>query len=160
MLLTSKCGTLRTGIRVEGLPKMVNRSHELHKLTYQVKLPGGQSRLREMVLYVSEKNKDADRFGLVKLNKILWKSDFSAFAERGIPVTGRAYQRLPLGPAPVEMKPLLAEMLQDGQVILEPYFFGKDAEGRDITEYRPIAKVSPVMRWFSADDVSYGRLSN
>ena len=64
---------------------MVNRSHELRKLTYRFKLPGGQRRLREMVLYVSERNSDTERFGLVKLNKILWKADFSAFADRGIP---------------------------------------------------------------------------
>lgn len=134
---------------------MVNRSHESHKLTYRVKLPGGQTRLREMVLYVSEHSADAEFFGLVKLNKILWKADFSAFADRRIPVTGRAYQRLALGPAPVEMKPLLAEMMQDGQLELNPFFFGIDQSGKDIIEYRPVAKVTPVLRWFSVDDLSY-----
>jgi hypothetical protein len=34
--------------------------------------------MREMVLYVSQKNEDTDRFGLVKLNKIIWKADFLA----------------------------------------------------------------------------------
>jgi hypothetical protein len=134
---------------------MVNRSHEPHKLTYRVKLPGGQNRLREMVLYVSEHSADAEFFDLVKLNKILWKADFSAFADRKIPVTGRAYQRLPLGPAPVEMRPLLAEMMQDGQLELMPFCFGKDQSGKDIIEYRPVAKVTPVLRWFSVDDLSY-----
>ena len=134
---------------------MDNRGHESHKLTYRFKLPGGQTRLREMVLYISERNYDTERFGLVKLNKILWKADFSAFAERGIPVTGRAYQRLALGPAPVEMMPLQAEMIQEGLLELNPFFFGKDQRGGDIIEYRPIAKVSPVLRLFSADDLSY-----
>lgn len=134
---------------------MVNRSHESQKLTYRFKLPGGQARLREMVLYVSQQNADTDRFGLVKLNKILWKADFSAFAERGVPVTGRAYQRLRLGPAPVEMKPLLAEMIQDGLLELKPFFFGKDQSGEEIIEYRPIAKETPALRLFSMDDLSY-----
>lgn len=134
---------------------MVNRSHESHKLTYRFRLPGGQGRLREMILYVSERNPDTERFGLTKLNKTLWKADFSAFASRGIPVTGRAYQRLQLGPAPVEMKPLLAEMLQDEQLELIQSFFGKNAEGKDIIEQRPIAKIAPVLRWFSVDDLSY-----
>lgn len=134
---------------------MVNRSHESHKLTYRFKLPGGQYRLREMILYVSERNPDTEHFGLTKLNKTLWKADFSAFAGRGIPVTGRAYQRLHLGPAPIEMKPLLAEMLQDGQLELIYRFFGKNAEGEDIIEQRPIAKMTPVLRWFSGDDLSY-----
>lgn len=134
---------------------MVNRSHESQKLTYRVELPGGQSRLREMVLYVSEHSADAEYFGLVKLNKTLWKADFSAFADRRIPVTGRAYQRLALGPAPVEMRPLLAEMIQDGQIELKSFFFGKDQSGKEIIEYRPLAKVTPVLRWFSDDDLFY-----
>jgi hypothetical protein len=134
---------------------MVNRSHESHKLTYRVKLPGGQNRLREMVLYVSEHSADAEFFGLTKLNKTLWKADFSAFAGRRIPVTGRAYQRLALGPAPVEMKPLLAEMMQDGQLELKPFSFGKDQSGKEIIEYRPLARAPPVLRLFSDDDLSY-----
>lgn len=134
---------------------MVNRSHESRKLTYRFELPGGQNRLREMVLYVSEHSADAEFFGLVKLNKTVWKADFSAFADRRIPVTGRPYQRLALGPAPVEMKPLLAEMIQDGQLELKSFFFGKDQSGKDIIEYRPLAKVTPVLRWFSVDDLSY-----
>jgi Protein of unknown function (DUF4065) len=138
---------------------MVNRSHESRKLTYRFELPGGQSRLREMVLYVSEHSADAEFFGLVKLNKILWKADFSAFADRRMPVTGRPYQRLALGPAPVEMRPLLAEMLQDGQIELKSFVFGKDQLGKDIIESRPLAKVTPILRLFSDDDLSYVDIS-
>jgi hypothetical protein len=46
------------------------------RLTWKVPLPGGQKRLREAVLYVSAACKDAERFGLVKLNKIIWRADF------------------------------------------------------------------------------------
>lgn len=90
------------------------------KLTWKVPLAGGQKRLREAVLYVSNACRDAERFGLVKLNKIIWRADFESFAQRGQPVTGRQYQRLPQGPAPVEMLPVLDELQADGCFVLRP----------------------------------------
>jgi hypothetical protein len=96
-----------------------------------------------------------ERFGLIKLNKILWKADFAAFAARSVPVTGRAYQRLPLGPAPIEMAPLLAEMEQDGLIRFEFIHFGVAPDGQEIIEKRPIALVEPNLRWFSPDDMSF-----
>jgi len=56
------------------------------------------------------------------------------------------------------MKPLLAEMIQDGQLELKSFFFGKDQLGKYIIEYRPLAKVTPVLRWFS--DVTYHMLTS
>jgi Protein of unknown function (DUF4065) len=88
--------------------------------------------------------------GLVKLNKILWRSDFEAYAIRQVPVTGRAYQRLDLGPAPREMPPLLREMLRDGLIRLEETDFG---EG--IIEKRPIAEAKPNLSYFSEDDIAF-----
>jgi hypothetical protein len=134
---------------------MVNRKHESQKLTYRVDLPGGQERLRELILYVSAKSADMKRFGLIKLNKIIWKADFAAFLARGLPVTGRAYQRLRFGPAPIEMQPLLAEMAQDQLIRFERIDFGKDAEGHEIIETRTIALDQPTLRWFSPDDLAF-----
>jgi len=59
------------------------------KLTWRVNLPGGRARLRGAILYVS---------------KACEAAPFDSFAERGQPVTGRQYQRLPQGPAPIEMR--------------------------------------------------------
>src|SRR5947209_2464575 len=89
------------------------------RFTWKVDLPGGQRRLREAVLYTAHRCIEAPYFGLVKLNKILWRADFDSFADRGQPVTGRQYQRLPQGPAPVEMVPVLNGMLADGLVKIE-----------------------------------------
>lgn len=134
---------------------MVNRAHESQKLTYRVDLPGGQARLRELVLHVSHRAEGMERFGLIKLNKIVWKADFSAFAARGMPVTGRAYQRLPLGPAPVEMRPLLAEMLQDRLITFKLISFGTGPDGQEIIEHRPLTQEMPSLRWFSRDDLEF-----
>ncbi|WP_120716673.1 Panacea domain-containing protein [Tsuneonella amylolytica] len=119
------------------------------RLTYKVHLPGGQSRLREAALYVMQKCKGAEFFGLTKLNKILWKADFTAFASRRVPVTGRQYQRLQQGPAPVEMLPVLNDLERDGYIKIARRLQGH------LEEKRPVALVEPALRFFSADDLSY-----
>jgi hypothetical protein len=118
-------------------------------VTHKVDLPGGKMRLREAALYVMAKSANLDFFGLTKLNKILWKADFSAFAARRVPVTGRLYQRLENGPAPVEMRPLLDEMVRDGLVRIDLRPAGR------YTEQRPVALTEPSLRYFSPDDLSY-----
>lgn len=120
------------------------------RLTYRVELPGGQLRLRQMILDVSERCRTAARFGRVKLNKVIWKADFDAFAMRRVPVTGRAYQRLKWGPAAIETQPLYSEMLQDGLIHVE-----KVDLGDGFVEQRTIADISPELTLFSADDLSY-----
>lgn len=120
------------------------------QLTPKVDLPGGQDRLRQMILYVSIRNVKAERFGLVKLNKIIWRADFDAFAARGRPITGRAYQRLPQGPAAREMKPLLTEMERDGSIT----YFETDF-GDNVVEYRPIATIGPNLANFTKEDLDF-----
>jgi len=120
------------------------------RLTPKVNLRGEQDRLRQMILYISEKCAPAERMGLIKLNKILWKADFDAFAARQIPVTGRAYQRLELGPAPREMRPLLRDMLRDRLIHFEETDFGDG-----VIEMRPIADTRPALDNFTPEDVSY-----
>jgi hypothetical protein len=120
------------------------------RLTPKVNLRGEQDRLRQMILYISEKCAQAERMGLIKLNKILWKADFDAFASRHVPVTGRAYQRLALGPAPREMRPLLREMNRDGLLHFEETDFGDG-----VIEMRPIADKPSALGNFTPEDISY-----
>lgn len=120
------------------------------RATFKVDLRGGQDRLRQMILYVATRSGDAKRFGRIKLNKILWKSDFDAFAARGIPVTGCAYQRLRLGPAPKAMLPLYTEMLRIGLLREEVTDFGDEVEER-----RPIALVDPNISYFNDEDLLF-----
>jgi len=119
-------------------------------LTYSVELPGGQDRLRQMILHVSKRCAGARRFGLIKLNKIIWRADFESFSERGIPVTGRAYQRLKFGPAAKEMLPLHSEMLRAGVISVEQRDFGDG-----IVERRTIALVEPNLHHFSPADLGF-----
>jgi len=103
-----------------------------------------------MILYIAERCADAERFGFIKLNKILWKSDFDAFAARGVPITGRDYQRLELGPAPKEIPRVYNDMLRDGAIRVEEVDFGDD-----IVEKRTIALDHPNLKLFSPEDIAF-----
>lgn len=70
------------------------------------------NKTRELVLYLAERSGDDPRFGRVKLAKLLFLSDFGAYAEFGESITGACYRRKPHGPLADEQ--LLAERdLQD-----------------------------------------------
>lgn len=120
------------------------------RLTYSVELAGGQNRLRQMVLYVSKKCANAERFGLIKLNKILWKSDFTSYAEREVPISGRRYQREKFGPIPKDMKPLHRDMAQKGQISVEHIYFDEN-----IVEHRTIPLIDPDLTMFTEADIAY-----
>jgi hypothetical protein len=74
------------------------------------KWPENEARYRELVLYVCQKCATDPKFGATKLNKILYFSDFLAYATLGEPITGFEYQRLVNGPAPRRMLPMREEM--------------------------------------------------
>jgi len=123
---------------------------ESRRLTYKVELAGGQNRLREMILYISKRSQNAPRWGKTKLNKTLWRADFRSFLERETPITGRAYQKLPQGPAPVEMAPVLGEMANSGLISFDRMVFSAT-----VVEERVIALAEPNLANFSAGDLGY-----
>ncbi len=120
------------------------------KPTLMVSLPGGQNRMKQLIIYISKKCQDAERFGAIKLNKILWRSDFQSFARRSVPVTGREYKRLELGPAPKEMPVLHRDMQVQGLIGLDKV---EVSEGK--IEHRTIALVEPDLSIFSKDDLFF-----
>lgn len=120
------------------------------KLTLSISLPGGQDRLRQMILYVSAKCADAERFGLIKLNKIIWKADFDSFAARGTAVTGRAYKRQKFGPVATDMMPLYSEMLRDGLISIERVDFGDG-----VIEKRTTPQAQAKLDRFSLSDLAF-----
>lgn len=85
-----------------------------------------EAKFRELVLYISGKSGNDPRFGAVKLNKILYFSDFEAYRRLGQSITGATYRRLNEGPAPREMLPQRDVMLDSGDIAMEhrPYFAG------------------------------------
>jgi len=71
-------------------------------------------KFRELVLYVATKSASDRTFAATKLNKLLFFSDFLAYRSLGEPITGHRYQKLPRGPTPVALLPIVRELEMEG----------------------------------------------
>lgn len=64
-----------------------------------------------LVLYICWRCKaDPSKLGAVKLNKILWLSDFVSYYSSGAPITGVRYIKRQYGPVPGAIVPVLREL--------------------------------------------------
>lgn len=69
----------------------------------------------ELMLYFSKRGLDEQLIiGSTKLNKLLFFTDFRAYAELGEPITGAQYQKLEWGPAPRKLLPIRQDLIQEG----------------------------------------------
>jgi len=50
------------------------------------------------VLYLSQRSADDPGFGMVKLNKLLYRADFEAYRLLGHSITGAVYEKQDFGP--------------------------------------------------------------
>lgn len=74
--------------------------------------PDPDNRLKELILHIARQCEGDEAFGAVKLNKILFNADFTAYVKFGRPITGLEYFALEYGPAPRHLKPVLADMVR------------------------------------------------
>jgi hypothetical protein len=71
--------------------------------------------------------------GAVKLNKILWLADLSAFYERGEAITDSRYIKREFGPVPARIVPALNELERDGVLtVRQANHFGKHKKEYDV----------------------------
>ncbi len=107
-----------------------------------------REKFRELVLYVARESEDDVHFGATKLNKILYFSDFKAFAITGNAITGADYQRLERGPAPRQILPMLREMEREGEI--------ERSERRyfNLLQKRVVPLRDPDLRSFSAGELT------
>jgi antitoxin SocA-like protein len=106
-------------------------------------------RFKELVLYVSQKCANDPTFGATKLNKILFYADFLAYANLGEPITGFEYQKLRWGPAPRRLIPVQAEMIERGELVLQPvHLLGGKIQKRTINLRNPDLSV------FKAEEIA------
>lgn len=121
-----------------------------NNFTYEVeKETDGEDILGELIIYIAGKCDDDSTFGATKLNKILWWSDFVAFAEYGKPITGVAYQRLQNGPAPKRLLPVRDKLIHDGSIVIRPH---KESLGYARNIVTPLRE--PKMDCFSAHEIA------
>jgi len=104
-----------------------------------------------LILLISEWSQADPKFGAIKLNKLLFHADFSAFLTFGAPITGQEYFALPQGPAPRRLKPVTEQMKQRNE------FAWKEVDYFGRPQKRPLALRSPNLADFSGEQVKLVR---
>jgi len=117
------------------------------RLSFTVPVDRARQRFRELIVYISAKSAKDPYFGAVKLNKILYHSDFRAFERFGTPLTGMSYFKLKAGPAPRALRPVRQELVNEGAIRLEIVQIGA------LEQHRTVAMRAPVLEHFTADEL-------
>ena len=113
----------------------------------QQKVRPNDSKLRELILLISEWCQADPKFGAIKLNKLLFHADFSAFLTYEEPITGQEYFKLPQGPAPRRLKAITEAMIKKGEFAWqEVQYFGR-------TQKKPVALRASDPSKFSGPEV-------
>jgi hypothetical protein len=104
-------------------------------------------KLTELILLIAEWSQADPKFGAIKLNKLLFHCDFSAFLTFGNPITGQDYFALPQGPAPKRLKPITEKMKQREELAYQnvPY--------HGYTQQRPCALRTADVSAFTPQEV-------
>lgn len=101
-----------------------------------------------MLLFISERSEGDERFGAVKLNKLLFYSDFSAFLLHGKSITGQEYQKLENGPAPRRLLWVRRELVkQKALAIRKVEYFNRHQD-------RTFALREPDLCCFTAEQIA------
>lgn len=113
----------------------------------QVVKTDSRYKLKQLILHVASRMKDADYFGTAKLNKILYRSEHAAFRELGQKLTTFQYQKNSRGPTLRAFVPVILEMQEDGLVTFEERPIGL------LTEKRLVCLAPADLSAFSADEL-------
>lgn len=76
-------------------------------------------KFKELIVYIVDRCQDDPSFGAVKLNKILYYSDFDAYRLLGQPISGATYRKLQAGPAPKELLTARDQLIGEGRLWLD-----------------------------------------
>lgn len=112
------------------------------------KLEAFRDKMRELILYVSQRSQDDPNFGATKLNKILFEADRLAYIRLGRSITGKTYQKLPGGPALRALLPVQTSMIAAGEIEIEK----RVIPGYTNPQIRLIAKRDPLKVFSSAEE--------
>ena len=73
----------------------------------------------DLVLYIAHKCRNDERFGSVKLSKILYYCEFEGFQRTLKPITGATYLKKPKGPYPAELNETRKNLIDDHRAELK-----------------------------------------
>lgn len=103
-------------------------------------------RFKELILYISQKCASDPKFNTLKLNKLMFFSDFFAYGVYGKPITGFEYIKLERGPAPKRMPEIKNQMERDKVLAQQPLPFQVWRRTVNLRE--------PNLEVFSAEQIS------
>lgn len=93
-----------------------------------------EDKFAEMVLYIAGRLQDDRAGGATKLNKVLFFAEFTHLRRHHRVISGCEFQRLPNGPAPVQLLPVRRRLVESGAAsLVEEDFLG-----------RPLHRLVPV----------------
>ena len=101
-------------------------------------------KLKELMLYVSQKCASKRNFGSVILYKILYFSDHFAYGKLGQPITGADYMKEKHGPIPRTSLPARQELEREGRLKMQE---SQLRSGK--TQKKPVALAPPDLSLFS-----------
>lgn len=106
-----------------------------------------RGKFKELVLYLSQASSEDEGFGMVKLNKLLYRADFEGFRLLGTPITGETYVKQEYGPVAADLPIILDELAASGYIIWEHPERGPFK--RDV----PSAAAKPDMKAFTEPEL-------
>jgi len=77
------------------------------------------NKLRELILYIADKSETDPTFGEIKLNKILFYSDFIMYWKTGNSITRHEYMKLGQGSAPRRLLPIQEKLIYNCEAALK-----------------------------------------
>lgn len=109
-------------------------------------------KLKELILFLTENNKENPRFGSTVLNKMLYYTDFYWFAYTGQSMTGEDYVRQEYGPVPRSLLKAREELEKEGTLKIEEVtFYGKPQK-------RPINKVPFKQSKLNNNEIEFAKM--
>jgi len=120
-----------------------------------------REKFKELILYIAQESEGDSTFGATKLNKILFFCDFLSYRAYGESITGQRYFKLPFGPAPRPLVPVVNELVEEGACIkLQRSRYGLPQEtiiakreaNLDVFKPRDIALADYVLRELRNND--------
>lgn len=78
-----------------------------------------QGKFDNLVLYIAHRCRNDERFGSVKLSKILYYCDFEGFKRNLSPITGATYLKKPKGPFPGELAETRRQLIARREAVMK-----------------------------------------
>ena len=84
----------------------------------QPRITPNENKFRELLLFIAHRSGADPHFGAIKLNKLLFYSDFLAYLELGYPISGQPYFALANGPAPRYLVRVREQMVKSKEIAI------------------------------------------